>query len=71
MPQQIAEFFSRLEVQSREKVVDGEILEEDVTAYEEDSNFDEVRKSVNQHINLQHRIMFDQYDVCQLVHNES
>ena len=52
MPQQIAAFFSRLVVQSRQKVVDGEISEEDVTANEEESNFDEVRKSVNQNINL-------------------
>ena len=63
MPQQIAAFFSRLAVQSRQKVVDGEISEEDVIA-------NEVRKSVNQNINLQHPILFDQYDVCQLVHNE-
>ena len=70
MPQQIAAFFSRLAVQSRQKVVDGEISEEDVTANEEESNFDEVGKSVNQNINLQHPIVFDQYDVCQLVHNE-
>ena len=63
MPQQIAAFFSRLAVQSRQKVVDGEISEEDVIA-------NEVRKSVNQNINLQQPIVFDQYDVCQLVHNE-
>ena len=44
MPQQIAAFFSQLVVQSRQKVADGEILEEDVTANEEESNFDEVRK---------------------------
>ena len=47
-------------------MVDGEISEEDVTANEEESNFDEV----NQNINLRHPIVFDQYDVCQLVHNE-
>ena len=70
MPQQIAAFFSRLAVQSRQKVVDGEIQEEDVTANEEESNFDQVRKSVNQHINLQYPIVFDQYDVGQLIHGE-
>ena len=43
MPQQIAAFFSRLAVQSRQKVVDEEIPEEDVTANEEESNFDQVR----------------------------
>ena len=39
MPQQSAAFFSRLAVQSRPKVVDGEIPEEDVTADEEESKF--------------------------------
>ena len=70
MPQQIAAFFSRLAVQSRQKVVDGEIPEEDITSNKEESNFDQVKKSINQHINLQHPIVFDQYDVCQLVHGE-
>ena len=51
-------------------MVDREILEEDVTANEEECNFDQVRKSVNQYINLQHPIVFDQYDICQLVHDE-
>ena len=37
VPQQIAAFFSRLAVQSRQKVIDGEIPEEDVTANEEEA----------------------------------
>jgi Arf-GAP/Rho-GAP domain/ANK repeat/PH domain-containing protein 3 len=68
MPHQIAAFFSRLAVQSRHQVDDGEIQEEDVNATVEESNFDDVRKNVDQNINLQHPIVFDQYDVCQLVH---
>lgn len=70
MPHQIAAFFSRLAVQSRHQVDDGEIQEEDVNATVEESNFDDVRKNVDQNINLQHPIVFDQYDVCQLVHNK-
>ena len=68
MPQQIAAFFSRLAVQSRQQVDEGEIHEEDISATVEESNFDDVRKNVNQNVNLQHPIIVDQYDVCQLVH---
>ena len=70
MPHQIPEFFSRLAVQSRHQVDDGEIQEEDVNATVEESNSDDVRKTVDQNINLQHPIVFDQYDACQLVHNK-
>jgi len=70
MPHQTAAFFSRLAVQSRHQVDDGEIQEEDVNATVEESNFDDVRKNVDQNINLQHPNVFDQYDVCQLVHNK-
>ena len=48
---------------------EGEIHEEDISATEE-SNFDDVRKNVTQNVNLQHPIIVDQYDVCQLVHNK-
>ena len=65
MPQQITPFFSRLAVQSRQWVNEGEIH-----AIVEESNFDEVRKKVNQNVNLQHPIIVDQYDVCQLVHKK-
>ena len=70
MPQQITAFFSRLAVQSRQQVDEGEIHEEDISAIVEESNFDDVRKNVNQNVNLQHPIIVDQYDVCQLVHNK-
>ena len=70
MPQQIAAFFSRLAVQSRQQVDEGEIHEEDISATVEESNFDDVRKNVNQNVNHQHPIIVDQYDVCQLVHNK-
>ena len=49
---------------------EGEIHEEDISATVEESNFDDVRKNVNQNVNLQHTIIVDQYDVCQLVHNK-
>ena len=70
MPQQIAAFFSRLAVQSRQQVDEGEIHEEDISANVEESNFDDVRKDVNQNVNLQHPIIVHQYDVCQFVHNK-
>ena len=70
MPQQIAAFFSRLAVQSRQQVDEGEIHKEDISATVEESNFDDVRKDVNQNVNLQHLIIVDEYDVCQLVHNK-
>ena len=70
MPKQIAAFFLRLAVQSRQQVDEGEIHEEDISATVEESNFDDVRKNVNQNVNLQHPIIVDQYDVCQLVHNK-
>ena len=43
MRQQIAAFFSRLAVQSRQQVDEGEIHEEDISATVEESNFDDVR----------------------------
>ena len=43
MPQQMAAFFSRLAVQSRQQVDEGEIHEEDISATVEESNFDDVR----------------------------
>ena len=72
MPQQIAAFFSRLAVHSRQQVDEGEIHEEDISATIEESNFDDIRKNVNQNVNLQHPIIVYQYDVdvCQLVHNK-
>ena len=70
MPQQITAFFSRLAVQSRQQVDEGETHEEDISATVEESNFDDIRKNVNQNVNLQHPIIVDQYDVCQLVHNK-
>ena len=70
MPQQITAFFSRLAVQSRQQVDEEEIHEEDISAIVEESNFDDVRKNVNQNVNLQHPIIVDQYDVCQLVHKK-
>ena len=70
MPQQTAAFFSRLAVQSRQQVDEGKIHEEDISATVEESNFDDVRKNVNQNVNLQHPIIVDQYDVCRLVHNK-
>ena len=69
-PQQITAFLSRLAVQSRQQVDEGKIHEEDISAIVEESNFDDVRKNVNQNVNLQHPIIVDQYDVCQLVHNK-
>ncbi|PFX17320.1 hypothetical protein AWC38_SpisGene18352 [Stylophora pistillata] len=64
MPQQIAAFFSRLAVQSRQQVDEREIHEEDISAIVEESNFDDVRENVNQNVNLKHPIIVDQYDVC-------
>ena len=43
MRQQIAAFFSRLAVQSRQQVDEGEIHEEDISATVEEGNFDDVR----------------------------
>ena len=70
MPQQITAFFSRLAVQSRQQEDEGEIHEDDISATVEESNFDDVRKNVNQNGNLHHPIIVGQYDVCQLVHNK-
>ena len=70
MSQQIAAFFSRLVVQSRQQVDEGEIHEKDISAIVEESNFDDVRKNVKQNVSPQHPIIVDQYYVCQLVHNK-
>ena len=70
MPQQITAFLSRLAVQSRQQVDEGEIHEEDISAIVEERNFDDVRKNVKQNVNLQQPIIVDQYDACQLVHKK-
>ena len=50
-----------------QQVDEGETHEEDISATVKESN---VRKNVNQNVNLQHRIIVDQCDVWQLVHNK-
>ena len=70
MPQQITALFSGLVLDSRQQVEEGDIHEEDISATVEESNFDDVRKNVNQNVNLYYPIIVDQYDVCQLVHNK-
>lgn len=56
---QIVVFFLWFVVQFRYQVDDGEIQEEDVNVIVEESNFDDVRKNVDQNINLQYLIVFD------------
>ena len=57
-------------MQSGQQVDEVEIHEEDISATVEESNFDDVRKNVNQNVNLQHPIIVEQYGVCQLVQNK-
>ena len=62
-PQQVSSFFSRLAAKFRHNVV----LDDDLRASQEETNFDAARQDILSHLDLKHPIIYDQYDICALV----
>ena len=66
--QQITSFFGRLAAKVRQKLV---ATDEDICAAEEEVNFHKAREEILADINLEHPIVFDQYNICALVLDNS
>lgn len=66
-PQQIASYFSRLAAKVRKQLPD----DCDVQASEEEINFTLARNLALETISLQHPIVFDQFDICTMVKNDT
>ena len=62
--QQITSYFSRLSTKIRQQVV---TTEEDICAAAEEANFHKAREAILLAMNLEHSIVFDQYNNCDLV----
>ena len=62
--QQITSYFSRLSAKVRQQVV---TTEEDICAAAEEANFHKARADILLAMNLEHPIVFDQYNICDLV----
>ena len=62
-PQQINSYFSRKAAKSKQQVVD----ECDVQASEDENNFDRARKQALSSMQLEHPIVYDQYDISSMV----
>ena len=60
--QQVSSFFSRLAAKSRNNIVVGD----DIRASQEDINFDTARHDILSHLQQEHPIVYDQYDICSL-----
>ena len=66
--QQITSFFGRLAAKVRQQLV---ATDEDICAAEEEVNFHIAREEILADINLEHPIVFDQYNICALVRDNS
>lgn len=66
-PQQISSYFSRLAAKVRKQLPD----DCDVQASEEEINFTMARNLALETISLQHPIVFDQFDICTMVKNDT
>ena len=62
--QQITSYFSRLSAKVCQQVV---TTEEDICAAAEEANFHKAREDILLAMNLEHSIVFDQYNNCDLV----
>lgn len=66
--QQITSFFARLAAKLRHQVV---ATEDDICAVEEEANFQTAIQEILSEIEVEHPIVFDQYNLCALVVNNS
>lgn len=58
--QQVSSFFSRLAAKSRNNIP----MDDDIRASEEETNFYTARQDILSHLQLEHPIVYDQYDIC-------
>jgi len=70
-PQQIASYFSRLASQAKHQQDGSTPSDEDVNAAVEENNFTSMRQAALDNIHLQHPIVVDQYDVCELIRSQT
>ncbi|KAK3721852.1 hypothetical protein QZH41_002280 [Actinostola sp. cb2023] len=66
-PQQVSSFFSRLSSRAKQQQNEGPLNEYDINAVIEETNFSEARENVLSTLHLQHPIVVDQYNICDLV----
>ena len=65
---QITSFFGRLAAKVRQQLV---ATDEDIFAAEEEVNFQQAREVILTSMNLEHPIVYDQYDICAMVCNDT
>lgn len=68
MERQITSFFGRLAAKVRQQLV---ATDEDIYVAEEEVNFHKAGEEVLADINLEHPLVFDQYNICALVRDNS
>ena len=61
--QQVSSFFSRLVAKSRNNIS----MDDDIPAFEEETNFNASREDVLSHFQVEHPIVCDQHNICALV----
>lgn len=66
--QQITSCFGRLATKVRQQLI---TTDDDIYAAEEEFNCDKAREEILAEINLEHPIVFDQYNICALVSDNS
>lgn len=65
---QVTSFFTRLAAKVRQQLVP---TEDDIFAAEEESNFSKAREEILKSIQAAHPIVFDQYNVCSMVRDNT
>ena len=65
---QITSFFARLAAKVRQQLV---ATDEDIYVAEEEANFHKAGEEILADINLEHPLVFDQYNICALVRDNS
>ena len=68
-PQQIASFFSRDSMKVRQNVA--VVLPVDVLAAEEELHFNDAHQDILSRLQLEHPIVYDQYNICEMVRDGS
>jgi len=61
--QQVSSFFSHLAAKSRNDIQ----VDDDICAFEEESNFSTTRQDILSHFQIEHPIVYNQYNICALV----
>lgn len=61
--QQVSSFFSRIAAKSRNNIP----MDDDIRAFEEESNFSTSHQQILSHFQMEHPIVYDQYNNCALV----